>query len=382
MTERWKIQRELGRIGLQIYDKISYPFQRIVQHRYDRDFPKITKLTNGAQKSSDHVAIFFVYQPKGFDKSVAVTCDFLKSKGYSIILVSSGPIGAEDLVHLSEKCWKILERPNYGYDFGGYRDGLRVMYEAKIAPETLIIINDSIWFPLDPMTTIIERLDEARDAFNGTVYVDKPGRSNKSQHFQSFLFHLTREAIESRAFVSYWKNYKVNSAKRVVLLQGEKGFSQAMFNGGFNSDLRATDLVIFDRLTAMPNSFLRSTLNYAAYDDVNLAVDARNLLHTFQDTPEWRKDVLAHMKIALSRTHPLGIFIYATMLLMDFSFLKKRSFAQVFDGMRWQYLRAVKNGDLPAPHPDILSEIMTSKMDGRLTTDPSIPIPVAVTKMP
>ena len=146
--------------------------------------------------------------------------------------------------------------------------------------------------------------------------------------------------------------------------------------------MRATDLIIFDRLASKSNGFLKLALEYAAYDDPDLVTVACNLLDTFQDTPIWRENALAHMKIALSRTHPLGIFIYATILLLDFSFLKKRSFAQVFDGMRWQYLRAVTNGDLPAPHPDILAEIMASKMDGSYTTDPSIPRPVAVTKMP
>lgn len=174
----------------------------------------------------------------------------------------------------------------------------------------------------------------------------------------------------------------MNSAKRVVLLRGEKGFSQAMFKGGFKSSFRGTELVLIERLNCASNKFLWLTLKYAAYDDLSLVIAGRELLEAFEDSTAWRNEALAHMKIALSNTDPLGIFIYATVLLLDFSFLKKRSSDRVFEGMRWQYLQAVKNGDLPAPHPDILAEILDSTIDGSFTTDPSLPLPVGRTKTP
>lgn len=186
--ELYKIKRELGRVGFQIFDKLSYPVHRIIQRSYDQNFPNRTKLHAGQQGSSQKVAIFFVYQPKGFGKSVAVTCQFLADKGYSIILVSSAPIKMVDFRKVSKNCWKILERPNYGYDFGGYRDGLRVMQEAHVAPEKLIIMNDSIWFPLNASTKLIEQMDSEGGEFNGSVYADKPGKKKEASIFNHSFF--------------------------------------------------------------------------------------------------------------------------------------------------------------------------------------------------
>jgi Rhamnan synthesis protein F len=379
--ELWKVKREALRTALKIYDRARYPFDRIKQVHYDTNFHNLTKTTSGKQTASDKVAVFFVYQPDKLGRSIFVTCKFLSEKGYSVILVSSTPISAIDKQDLTEHCWKILERPNYGYDFGGYRDGLRIMQESGIKPEKLIILNDSIWFPLSSECRLIERLDAENISFNSPVYEGNPRRSKKNQHFQSFFFLLDRRAIESSCFVDFWKNYKISSAKRVVLLRGEKGFSQAMFSGGFGKSLISTKIILSERLREQSNEFLRITLGYAAYDDPLLLAEAQQLLANFADTEEWRVLALDHMADALTRTHPLGIFIYATIKLMEFSFLKKRSFAAAFDGMRWQYLRAVENGDLPSPHPDILAEIRASKMDGSLTTDPSIPAPISATKV-
>lgn len=380
MVKLWKIKREALRIFYQAADALTEPFDRFIQRKYDRNFLSNTQLVDGNNPLEKKIAIFFIYQPESLSTSTGLTCKYLSDHGYAVLLVVSTKFNQGETQELKESCWKILIRPNYGYDFGGYRDGLRVLSDAGISPDRLIILNDSIWFPTYENTSLIGRLESEGLAFNSPVFVNIPERPRQNRHFQSFFFLLRKEALESEAFLNYWKNYRVSSKKRIVLKLGEKGFSQAMFNGGFGGSAPATRVVLLKLLKKQSNNFLFKSLCYAAYADKDLLNDSRSIITAYADTDDWRKRALAHMREAFECSSPIGVFVYASTVLLDFSFLKKRSFATVFDGMRWQYLRAVKNGDLPSPHPDVVAEIEASSIDGSFTTDPSILTQISATK--
>ena len=379
MVEYWKVKRELQRLWFQIADRAVDPWDRFQQRKYDRDFSKLTQLIDGQTAVADKVAIFFIYQPGAMAKSIAVTCQHLVDQGYAVLLVSSTPIKPPDMQYLKGLCWKILLRPNYGYDFGGYRDGIRVVQDCDLKPEMLLILNDSIWLPIFDNSQLIKKMETSDLFFDSPVFENKINRNIKNKHFQSYLTLVKSDAILSSAFKNYWHRYKVSSKKRIVLLRGEKGFSQALFKAGFGGDAPSTRQVLIAALQQQSNEFLLTTLRYAAYDDEKLAAEARRLVQEHATNHEWRDQVLLHVKRTLVSTQPMGAFCYACIKMLDFSFMKKSSYPIVHDGMRWQYLRAVENGDLPAPHPDILAEIKASKMDGRLTTDPSIPAPDTAT---
>jgi len=73
--------------------------------------------------------------------------------------------------------WRVIERPNFGYDFGGYRDGILLLEAWGIAPERLLILNDSIWMPLAPNSTLIDRFEAAEGAvIGGILHPDKVRR--------------------------------------------------------------------------------------------------------------------------------------------------------------------------------------------------------------
>jgi hypothetical protein len=371
MIEPWKIRRELLRVWLQVVDKVTEPWDRHIQRLYDRNFVKNVTIENGTVSPTQKVAIFFAYQPRQIPDSIFVTCKCLVDLGYTIIFVASSPITTARRDRLLEVCWRVVERPNYGYDFGGFRDGIRVMWESGLTVDSLVILNDSIWFPISKTGSILEHMELAGLDFNSPVYENKPGRDDRNNHFQSYLTLIKSKALHSDAFRDYWINYKVSSKKRVVLLRGEKGFSQAMFKAGFGGDAPSTRHILSGLLEKQSDDFLRKTLCYAAYNDESSVIEACNLLAQPSNGDAWRMAVLLHMRNTLASTQPMGAFCYACIMLLNFSFMKKSSYPTVHDGMRWQYLRAVENGDLPAPHPDILTEIRASKMDSQQTTDVS-----------
>ena len=273
-------------------------------------------------------------------------------------------------------------RPNYGYDFGGYRDGVRILRRLKINLDSLLIINDSAWLPLERDSQMLKKLEEDNFPLTGPVFESVEKRDKHKEYFQSYFMLVKSNAYRSKAFSEFWRDYRVSSRKRVVLVRGEEGFSEALFKGGFGGGTPSTRAILFDLIQKQENIFLLKTLEYATYLEAENLSAANQLIREYSDTEEWRKNALSHINSLPTKTQPMGIIPYACIKLFGFSFLKKSSFPPEHNGMRWQYLRAVKNGDLPEPHPDILAEIMASKMDPTLTTDPSIHPPVPATKAP
>jgi Rhamnan synthesis protein F len=368
----WKVKRELRRIGLRGLDFFLRPSEFAAQLWHDLRFTQRTTVVEGSAIADRKVAVFFVFQPNEFNKSIRITCEHLVSQGYGIILVSSAPIPAPALAEMRALCWKILIRPNYGYDFGGYRDGIRLLRESGRQLDYLMLLNDSMWFPLSDSAKLIGKLESENLPINGPVFENKANKSADRRHYQSYMLLVGSKALQSEAFSRYWRWARVSSRKRVVLLYGEKQFSVSLFNAGFGGQEPSTRQVLLDALKDQSNDFLRMTLTYAAYETSDMAKEAIQLLADFSDTDRWNARAIAHMRRAIDDLQPMGVYCYACMMLLDFSFLKKSSYPTVHDGMRWQYLRAVKAGDLPSPHPDILAEILMGKCCPLLTTDPAV----------
>lgn len=374
MIDRTKIGRELVRIGHQITDAVKWPIEAARQWRHDRAFPGNLTITGGAGAPGSRIALYFIYQPGGLAASTLLTCRALADRGYGVLVVSNAGLSASDRARLSETGFALIERPNYGYDFGGYRDGLRFLRAAGHAPDTLLMLNDSIWFPLHG-GTLLDRMEQDPAPFQSPVFEKKVARRVRNAHYQSYLFLMRRPLLEHPAFWAYWDGHHLSDDKRVVLWRGEKGFSQAMFKAGFGAGeggtAPSTRRMLHQALSRQDTAFLRKTLTYAAYEHADLVAEARALLRMGDDTPAWRARALAHLDRAVEVGQPMGSFCYACSHLFGFDFLKKSSYPLVHDGMRHQYLRAVQAGDLPTPPPEMLAEIRASRMNGAMTTDPA-----------
>jgi hypothetical protein len=366
----WKVWREIKRILLKGVDVLDAPRRRIRQVSYDADFPSNLTLSEGDQPIGNKVALLIVYQPSGLAKSVLVSCRHLLSIGYSPVVVSNGRLRADDRAALCKHASLVVERPNYGYDFGGYRDGLRLLKLRKIHHEKLILMNDSIWFPIVPEARMIDDLAADPSGFASPVYEWNSKRGKRNAHYQSYFYHIDGSILDHPQFDAYWQNYPLSNKKRHVLVTGEKGLTRHLEAKGVLSEPKPARVAMLERLSQQDNNYLRRVLNYAAYESAGLRDEAVALIGSFASTDAWRNSALLHMERALYTAQPMGTFPYAGLTIMGWNFMKKSSYPKIHDGMRLQYLRAVENGDLPAPDPEILTEILASRMDAELTTDP------------
>ena len=143
----WKIRRELDRIKTQLqgwFGELVEPAQRKKHDAWLAQFSPDLCL----QPQTRRIAVFLLYQPAGITDSTLASCRFLSECGFSVLAVSNAPVSTLDRQRLAPLLWRFMERPNFGYDFGGYRDAIHWLWRQHIEFDQLLLVNDSIWFPV------------------------------------------------------------------------------------------------------------------------------------------------------------------------------------------------------------------------------------------
>lgn len=374
MIPGWKIKRELVRVVTQIRNiplRLIEPFKR---KRYDRRRWDLVTLTEGAIPLKDKVCVFLLYQPKALPASVIETCDFLLSKGYSILLVANGGLKEDVIAALKPRVWTILQRPNFGYDFGGFQDGVKFLNREGIVPHHLVILNDSIWFPMHKDSRVLENLQASAfdvtglllhsPARNDTPSVIKAEEEHRrfklrrrlAEHIESYLIAVRADVFSGQGFQGFWENYAPSSSKYLTIKKGEIGFSKAMSAAGLSVGAlsRRADFV---RLIRMQDShFVRTTLKYAAYSDADLEAECNALLATTPDQA-WLESAISHIVQTVERRRFNASFCWATEKFFATSFVKKND-GMLFKRSRAQFLRAMQDGALDVDSAAALGEVM------------------------
>ncbi len=364
----WKVFRELDRVkqvGLAVLAKAYEP---MLQRRHDQSRDAILDVSNGRIPLGRKIALLLVFQPSGISQTLLVTCRHLMSKGYASLVVSNAPISTEDRERLAEVTWKIIVRPNFGYDFGGYRDGILWLADRGIVPDRLLILNDSIWFPVWPDETLIDRMEAMPVDLAGAVSHPSQRRRMKSGHrpafVESYFYLANRSALESRAFTVFWRGFRVSSIKHNAIHRGERRFSTFLKESGLTVRGVISIDAMIEAIKARDDAYLAKVLAYGVYTDQDLAVDRDQLLAADLAGHGWRARALAHVVTTMHRHGAYSSFPLAAFLELGVPFIKKskltiggrvRPTHQAV--LRNQVLRAVETGDLPAPEPAMLAEI-------------------------
>lgn len=350
MIPGWKIRRELTRLGQQLRGIPEAVTEPIAQAFHDRvAFPRL-KHRDGAAPLGGKVALYLVFQPGGIAESSVYTASFLAGKGYSVLLVSNAPLREEDRQRLAPHVWRFIERPNYGYDFGGYRDGIRLLWRWGVAPETLVVLNDSVWFPLDPDTRVIEEAETHPADITGSILRVR----GEERFLESYFYRIRGRLMSAPAFHDYWENLGLTSNKYKVIRRGERGFSRAMIAAGHTVSALYPNEGLPAHLAGADEGFLREMLRYAAYIDADLAAERDRLLSGSGD--DWRDEVIGHVTRTLVKRQAYSSFPVAMVRLFGYPFLKK-SGEPVSREWRRAYKAALGDGVLSPPPPALMDAL-------------------------
>lgn len=230
----WKVSRELGRIrvkvvrfvGRWVHDPIRKPI-------YDMTAGWRQTITRGKYPLTTRVAVFVVFQPKGVAGSILLTLQHLRQNDYSVLVVSNGSLRPEDRALLAENAAIVLERPNVGYDFGAYRDGIRHLWALKADLSRLILMNDSTWFPLRRDDDSLARMEALDADLAGHVCKTENESKAENDHVESHLLMFSRTFLQSGDFRNFWSGYRMSDRRSTTIKFGEKGLTQMTLRQGW-----------------------------------------------------------------------------------------------------------------------------------------------------
>jgi hypothetical protein len=359
----WKVKREILRFRQQIawYWEILHARRRTRQH--DRDRPRLVQRHEGAQAEGSRIAALLIFQPGEMPASILEECDLLTGLGYAVLIVSNGPLQPKARADLLPHVWRLLERPNLGYDFGGYREAVMHLWDERLDPEELLILNDSVWIVGDQFPAFLVKLDATGAEVSGAVLRAKKGKS----WLESYFFRLTRNALTSQAFRAFWQGYRLVDSKFGVIRQGERDFTVVLSAGVSRVAALGSNADFLARMAEAPDEELRLAMAYGAPVVGGLAEDRVRLL---ADTPEphWRTRTLAHLATTLDGKRVWNSqFPVAALRIMTYPFVKK-SREPVNADWREQLLRAIQDGVVPSPSRCILDEMHACQRAGSTAT--------------
>lgn len=355
----WKVRREIKRFGQQLKAIPEFFYEQAAQRRHDQAFEEGFPLVDGKRPLTKKVALLLIYQPNDLSESTIETCKHMAKLGYSPMLISNTRLHEADLERLKPHVWKILLRPNFGYDFGGYRDGIKLLWKWGLTPDCLLIMNDSIWFPLNSDETLLEKMEQKGvDVAGAVLHVRRSDswRHKSKRHLESYCYLISGQTFTAKAFHIFWQKLNLTSNKYKVIRRGERGHSLALMQADFTLGAIYTHESFIAELSQKPNEFLHKVILYAAHKNQHLIESRQNLLLDEHNDQSWRKSALKHFEDTLDYEEAHSTFPYAMVHLFQYPILKK-SGDTPSKLWRKMYLKAVDAGDIPAPDPVFLEEI-------------------------
>ena len=356
MIPKWKLRREVDRLATQVKALPQILYEPIVQRRFDASRDQAIKVTEGAVDQSSRLAIFLIYQPKGICRSILKTCDHLVASGFAPVVVSNTPLDGADLKALGEVAHLVAERPNFGYDFGGYRDGVWLINSRGVEHCDVLFLNDSVWFPVFPESTLLNDMYAHSESYVGTQVFGDIARAGKRRgFFGSYCFLVKQPVWDSSLFQSFWSNYRVSSNKEVTLRRGERTLSRQLLGGGYPS----IGLYGIERFTALVDALSEDALQEALRDmvvtDPRLVEERERLMET---EPGSRNPEAIRALVHASAKSKNYIAAAPVLSIRELRFpMIKKNQERHYVLARHRIVRAIDEGRLTGLDPEIVAEI-------------------------
>ena len=204
---------------------------------------------------TNRLAILQQYDPAGgVPHYIREHLKGLRPVARRVVLVSNSSIAPEDLAATQQVCDEIIERPNTGWDFAGWRDALTS--EDTGNWDEIILTNSSVMGPLYPLKDIFAEMERRRSAdpfdFWGMVL-----SRQKRLHLQSYFFVFSKGVVQSDAWRTFWQGVADIDEKDEVIRRYETGLTMALAKAGFRYAAYMPDLPFLKRIQMVEVERLR-----------------------------------------------------------------------------------------------------------------------------
>jgi Rhamnan synthesis protein F len=187
------------------------------------------------------IALYVHYSATGrISEMVRYQVSLLGNFGFSIVFISmSDQIPEADWEAVRQLAALVVQRPNFGLDFGAWRDVMPEIRRRWPVPLELLLANDSVLGPIHPLAPAIEAMRAGGDGLFGLTESLQGG-----PHLQSYML-LARGAPAVEDMMRFVQNLHVSSSKWILVRMGEVRLSRWMRRRGH----RVAALFGYERLT-------------------------------------------------------------------------------------------------------------------------------------
>lgn len=242
----WKMDdfpEEAGQLDLTIGHQIErswkmaveaegYRIQLIYNDRKTPELEPVNRLFLFAHYNAD----------KRIDESDVAYVTELGKSGKVVFVTNSGTLEIEEKDKIKDFTIEILERENHGYDFGAWKAAMQTLgFETLREYEEVVLVNNSCYAPIFPLTGIFEEMKERTCDFWSITefpYISNGkfiGKKCIKRHLQSYFMVFRKPMLTSDAFKEYWNSVKEYNVMEEVVAHCESEMTDYFEKHGFTS---------------------------------------------------------------------------------------------------------------------------------------------------
>ena len=343
----WKVKRELKRIARNSQDFTIEMVRKVYFRRYyDYIKNKQIKRSVGAIPLGKEIAIYLIFPSKGLMDSHIYMLSELLDAGISTIVVSNIALKTSEREKILQYAARIIERPNTGYDFGGYRDGILEISEHLSQLERVWLFNDSVWLLPQGRSWFSQARSMNKDfvaATSSFSVFEKSGLRikqvepdnyksinwkhepyNLNFHYASYALCIGLSILKDSKFLTYWKNLEIRDDKKRTVRRGEIGLTRWVLRNRYSHAATHEVHLLDEELKALENSELdRAAHEVILLDDPRMIPIKKKVLETDVDSAEGRRERIGFILTATARRGSAYALALYNLRRHQFPFLKK-----------------------------------------------------------
>lgn len=157
-----------------------------------------------------------------------------------VVFISNSPIPQEKYYKIKEYANKIIQRPNKGFDFGAWRDGLlSVGWDNLNEYDSITLMNDTCFGPIFSMKEVYGKMEKMGVDFWGitlhrSTKKGMPGNNAPvPEHIQSYFMVFNKKVCMSAVFKNFWNNIVDYDDVNKVIQHYETQLTKYLNNNGF-----------------------------------------------------------------------------------------------------------------------------------------------------
>jgi lipopolysaccharide biosynthesis protein len=178
----------------------------------------------GRARSTERIAVFAHWAADArVSRSAVELTRALLGFGYEVVFVSAAE-GTAPLEWAADRPAgvTVLRRPNIGYDFGSWATALD-RYPAIAATPHVLLLNDSLVGPFQPIDHLLERFHESA--------ADVWGLTDTTQfchHLQSYCLGFKSRTLLEAPLSRFWLDIRVEPSRERVIWHNEIGLGRLL----------------------------------------------------------------------------------------------------------------------------------------------------------